>query len=319
MYGISKFSRLMSMCFLIAALTGCYTSPKQIVGRETADRMAGPAFMLRRQIEAGKFVYPTYERVHNRGGIVHLYIEGDDPNIVFDGMSSDLIGMQLASRDKAKNVVYLPRPCQFKPTNGSFSSYSKVPVEACDLKYLGKDRFAPEVIESYHAALDNIKKRWGFSGFRIYGHSGGGVIGALLAYERQDILSLVTVSAMLDHHYYTELAQQTYEGWKSYEHMSGSLNAADIAIHLQDLPQAHYYGLNNSEVPVQSLFIYLDKMGPTNCVQYEVIQENGFKRGWVDKWPDLLKDKPVCTGPRRDILREDHIVPPISPIFKPDL
>lgn len=316
MRGWSSFSKILILCILTLNLSGCYTFPKQTVGKEAAERLAGPAFMLRRQVEAGDFVYPVYERVHNRGGIAHLYIEGDDPNVVFDGMSEDLIGLHLASRDKAKNVIYIPRPCQFKPTNEMYSSYNKVPIKACDLKYLGTHRFAPEIIESFNIALDDIKKRWGFTGFRIYGHSGGGVIGALLAYERNDIVSLVTVSAMLEHHHYTEIAKNSYEGWRAYEYLTGSLNAADIAMHLGDLPQYHYYGMSNSEVPVQSLLVYIDKMGPTNCLQYQIIQENGFKRGWVDKWPDLLKDVPVCRGQKRDILREENIKSPISPIFQ---
>lgn len=279
-------------------LGGCFG--KQTIGKQAASRMAGPAFMIDRQLQAGDFKLTLYERIHDRGGMADLYIEGDDPTIAFDGMSDDLIGLHLASRDKAKNLIYITRPCQFAPETNQWDDPPE--DEACDLKYLGTHRFAPQVIESYHAALDNIKQRWGIQGFHIYGHSGGGVIGALLAAERRDILSLTTVSSMLDHTAYTTYRLQTGDSWNKHKPMAGSLNAADVAYRLPNLPQYHYIGGADAAMPPSALFGYLTKLGMTNCVQYKMIQENGYTAGWVDKWPDILKDKPTCRGPVQPVI-----------------
>ena len=295
------FSTLTLGLLTTLVLSGCF--PKQRLGQEAAQRMAGPAFMLDRQLQASDFVLTLYERVHDRGGIANIYIEGDDPEIAFDGMTEELIGLHLASRDKSKNVIYISRPCQFDVRGNKWSG-DTIEDQDCDMKYLRTHRFAPEVIQSYHVALDEIKRRWGISAFNIYGHSGGGAIGALLTHERSDILSLTTVSGMMDHVAYTDFREKTDQSWTSHKPLSGSLNAADVAFQIKNVPQYHYIGGSDKGMPPAALFGYLNNVGMTNCVHYKMIQENGYIAGWVEKWPELLRDKPVCRGKVQPVIFE---------------
>jgi uncharacterized protein YqeY len=46
---------------------------------------------------------------------------------------------------------------------------------------------------------------------------------------------------------------------------------------------------------------YLQAVGPSNCVQYKLIQEADHESGWVDKWPELLAIQPACAGPVQTI------------------
>lgn len=299
MMRVPFLSVILMMCSL--ALSGCFA--KQTIGEQAANRLANPAFMNKRTLEAGDFVLTLYERIHDRGGIADLYIGGDDPEIAYDGMSGSLIGLHLASRDKAKNVIFIARPCQFDVGANKWLSSYQDKDQSCDLKYLKTARFAPEVIASYNAALDELRARWGITGFNLYGHSGGGVIGALLASERHDILSLTTVSSMLDNVAYSAAKSKEGKGWyNQYQPLTDSLNAADIAAQLSALPQYHYIGGADEVVPPAALFGYLKNIGLTNCVHYTMIQENGYTAGWVDKWPDLLKDKPVCRGKLQPVI-----------------
>lgn len=294
------FFLLLTMMSLVT-LSGCYLA--QTIGENAANRLAAPAFMNKRVISAGAFDLTLYERIHDRGGPADVYIGGDDPEIVYDGMSNSFISLRLATRDKAKNVIFVSRPCQFDAGGNMWKASHKGEGQECDLKYLRRARFAPEVIASYNAVLDDLRDRWGISGFNLYGHSGGGVIAALVASQRHDILSLTTVASMLDHIAYSAYKSSTEEGWaEKYEPLTESLNAADIAVQLRNLPQYHYIGGADNGMPSVALFGYLNRMGLTNCVHYKMIQENGYTSGWVDKWTYLLQDKPVCRGPARPII-----------------
>ncbi len=54
------------------------------------------------------------------------------------------------------------------------------------------------MVNSIHKTLDQIKTRYNASGFNLIGYSGGGAIAALVAADRNDILSLRTVAGNLD-------------------------------------------------------------------------------------------------------------------------
>ena len=67
--------KLCLSALMALSLTGCSTFMES---REiTANRIAYPAFMLERQIPAGKFNLMAWERVNKKGQPAHIYIEGD--------------------------------------------------------------------------------------------------------------------------------------------------------------------------------------------------------------------------------------------------
>lgn len=266
---------------LLLVATACATKP--YLREEVSDRLSYPAFMVKRDLNTGAFDFRVAERMHTRHAPAHIYIEGDG----FDGkdlwMSEakdptprNPVALHLATRDLADNVAWIARPCQYT------SMYDR--ARACSDIYWKQRRFAPEVVEAYNQALDDIKKRYDIEGFHLIGFDGGGTIAALLAASRADVLSLRTVAGNLDTDIYARVhGMQLYGG-----------NPAKLAASLTNMPQAHWAGGQDKIVPPAVLESYLQALGDTTCVKYTFIQEAGHEEGWVDKWPGFLKDLPTC-------------------------
>lgn len=297
--------------FALTLITALSLSACNSARQETAARIAGPAFMVDRQLQAGDFTLTLFERIHDRGGVAQIYIEGDhiDTSLIrhldeknrFDATPSAPVALSLAAKDPAKNVIYIARPCQYSQRK---STWKATPNEGkkCDQKYTTTHRFAPEVIASYNAALDEIKLRWGVGAFNIYGHSGGGTIGALLASQRKDILSLTTIAGNLDHRIYSHYYNIPAEDQKflaqtdhpQFAPMTGSLNAADIAKSIKNVPQYHYIGGQDTIMPPATLHSFLRATETSRCIQHKIIPGNTHTTGWADSWASILKDKPKC-------------------------
>ena len=276
----------LTIALLLAAtpLTACGTSP---LPDEVAHRIASPAWMVERQVPAGRFTLTAYERMHTRHTFADIYIEGDGKawvnrnNPSKDPTPINPVALHLASKDDAENVAYLARPCQF-----TGSSDKEV---ACDSDYWTGRRFSQEVIDSYNTALDEIKQRYDITGFNLVGYSGGGAIASILAAQREDVLTLRTVAGNLDH--------RAHSAYHKVSYLQGSMNPTDFAGRLTAIPQVHFTGGQDDVVPPAILESYLQQVGPSNCIQYKLVQEAAHDKGWVDKWPELLGITPRCTGP----------------------
>ena len=284
-----KYLALIALILITAACT-----ETKNIKFEYAKRIAGPAFMIEREALAGNFVLTLFERVHAPGKPAHIYIEADDASSGLNPTPKEPIGLRLASIDKSPNVIYAARPCQY---GHEFKPFQVTPSRdrVCETKYSKTHRFAPEVLQSYMALLDSLKARYGFTSFRIIGHSGGGAIGALLAAERSDITSLTTISGLLDNDSYTRYLRD-YR-YAVTEDFNGSLNAASIARKIADLPQIHYRGGTDDITPPETLNTYLQASGnfhSNRCIKTVLIQDNGYMDGWANKWKALLKDIPSC-------------------------
>lgn len=286
----------------IALTTGACVATKS-ARQETANRIAAPAFMIDRQLQAGQFTLTLYERIHDRGGNAQIYIEGDSvddtddtANILKDtfNVASPInpLALRLAAHDKAQNVVYIARPCQYSNRQ---KVWKEVPGEneTCDPKYTAAERFTPEVISSYNAALDEIKQRWDIRKFDLYGHGGGGTIATLLASQRSDISSLTTVAANLDTVVYNDIMKQASP--RTFQPLSeATLNPRSIVRDIAHIPQYHYVGGADTQTPPALLHSFFAAMGSSKCARYKIIHENTHREGWVDKWPSILADKPKC-------------------------
>ncbi len=263
----------------ILALGGCIGTTYPYMRTETAQRIAAPAWMIKRDIAASPFLLRAYERIHDRGGIAHVYIEGEEnDSATGDVTPFNPVALHLASKDKAENVIYIARPCQY---TGMVS-----PTEKCESRYWKESSFSETVLNSYNKALDDIALRYGITGFDLIGYSGGGTIASLLAAQRADVNSLRTIAGILDHEAYTNAAQK--------EPLSDSLNPVSQAIVLGKMPQYHFIGGRDKEVPPMVLHSYLQSMPPSKCVQTMMIQEAEHNEGWVDKWPELLELPVTC-------------------------
>ena len=271
----------------ITTLSACGTVTD--IKQQSANHIARPAFMVDRTINAGQFGLQAWERMHQRGAPATLYIEGDSitdlskESIDKDGMfgfqssPQSPTGLGLSSRDKAENLAYLARPCQ----------YLKAPTKkGCDAKYWKENRFDPEVMEAYNLALDDIAARYDITNFHIVGFGGGANIAAVLAATRNDIKTLRTVAGDLNPRF--DLATRP----------TGLSSTAVLALNYTDklrtIPQHHFIGAADEVVTPGAYHSYRQALGLSDCINYSLVQDADHHRGWVEKGPSLLNVSPKC-------------------------
>lgn len=301
--------------FLLPLLTlitlGACTS--DMMTDDVADRIAGPAWMIEREIPAASYNLNAYERMHERAEPANVYIEGDSlawfTKLNLDADPKNPVALNLAAHDKAPNVAYLARPCQYTQRlneKGKPSTRSRNHIyeneSSCSHAEWQEDRFSPDVLTAYNAALDNIKAHYDITEFNLIGFSGGAAIAAILAAERSDVASLRTVAGIMDHAAFTAHHNSAP--------LTGSLNPIDYADKLKTIPQNHFVGGNDPIVPFSVLSSYLLAIDSSDCVQYNLVQEAEHQEGWVDKWPVLEKIALPCgtVQPQPSLNLESDIV-----------
>ncbi|MCL4677871.1 MAG: hypothetical protein KJ017_04655 [Alphaproteobacteria bacterium] len=267
---LSQTAKL-SLAAAIVLLTAACGTSRPLLKTETAKRIAAPAWMIGREIPAGDYQLTAYERIHKYNGTVNLYIEGNTPAPKYP------VGLHLASKDRAQNVIYLAQPCQY---SGLIKD-----DETCTLT--GEQAYGPQSLEAMNAALDEIANRYDVNGFHLIGYDGGAAIAANLAAQRKDILSLRTLAGILD--------TDAYNDANNLPRTNNPENPALRAQELADLPQYHFIGGQDTTVPPSVLHAYFQSLPPTRCVKYEMIQENEHVDGWVEKWPELLERPVTCS------------------------
>ena len=295
-------SRPVRICSALAVLfltTACGTS-RPLMTTENAKRIAAPAWMIGREIPAGSYMLTAFERIHKYNSTVNVYIEGNTPAPDYP------VGLHLASKDNADNVIYLAQPCQI---SGLIDGDRK-----CTLS--GENRYGPQAMAAFEDALDEIANRYDVRGFHLIGYDGGAAVAANLAASRKDILSLRTVAGILD--------TDAYNAAHSMPPTSNNQNPALKAGQLADMPQYHFIGGQDTTVPPSILHSYFQTVPPTNCVKYEMIQENEHVDGWVEKWPELLKRPVNCAPAARqdfnalDLVSQEEPVPGVIMPEKPE-
>lgn len=132
-----------------------------------------------------------------------------------------------------------------------------------------------------------MKARYDLNSFHLVGVDGGAQIAAFLAAERKDVVSLRTVAGNLNHIFVANAHESTP--------LKGSLNALNMAPRLAHVPQHHFIGGADSVITPGVYHSFRQAMGPSSCVQYSLVQDAGHRRGWVEKWPELLKIVPKCS------------------------
>jgi pimeloyl-ACP methyl ester carboxylesterase len=185
------------------------------------------------------------------------------------------LGLELAAIDPAPNLLYLARPCQYT----SFDIDRR-----CSAEYWTSKRFSEEVIAATNQAIDQFAKN--APGVRLVGYSGGAAVAVLVAARRHDVIDLRTIAGNLDHVVLNRLHDVTP--------LSGSLNAADVAPRLADLPQLHFVGDRDKIVPPQVTESYLSHLGDRRCTKIRTVANATHDDGWVDVWPASLRVKPTC-------------------------
>ena len=203
-----------------------------------------------------------------------VYIEGDGhiigPNnrVSTDPTPKKPVAWELAQKDTAPAIFYLARLGQFNPQF----------ADAHYNKYWADSRFAPEIIQAMNAAVTKAKDRARSRKLHLVGFSGGGAVACLIAAERDDVTSLVTVAGLLDHQYWTEK--------NGYKPISGSLNPARVAHSIAHIPQIHLYGRQDRVIAPTVSAHFMQQASFVNARKMGV--DAGHNDGWVKAWPGLL-------------------------------
>ena len=266
---------------LLAALallvSGCASGPEG--RRRAADDSAAAAGFERHTFDGGYFVLTGYLRLRpsvvNAAAPLSVYIEGDGfawasrHQVSSDPTPKEPVSLRLAERDLGPRVLYLGRPCQY--TNPET-------WRGCDARYWSSHRFAPETVAATMAAIDQGKRLAGASVIELIGYSGGGVMAALVAARRDDVLRLVTVAAPLDH-----------DAWTRHHQVSplfGSLSPMAELPRLAAIPQRHIVGAEDAIVPALVAQSYLNQL-QSAVATLEMAPGADHQCCWVERWPGL--------------------------------
>jgi len=210
-----------------------------------------------------------------RDKTANIYIEGDGLSWITSHIPSNNptpvnpVALKLALQDKNQCTIYMARPCQYINTHN------------CKTEIWANKRFSMEVIKSYNEALNNIRKRYKITSYKLFGYSGGGAIATILAAKRDDISNLITISGNLDTDYWTKL-----------HHISplkGSLNPANFSKELSKVKQLHLIGGKDNIVPFTVFKSFLNKFEDKKNIEFKLFKKFNHNCCWVKNWTKILK------------------------------
>jgi pimeloyl-ACP methyl ester carboxylesterase len=191
----------------------------------------------------------------------------DDPTPV------DPVALRLAAADRSDAaVVYLGRPCQYRPASAPL----------CSARFWTTERFADAVVDAMDRRLDAlVPEQSEGRHLALVGYSGGGVVAALLAARRDDVALLVTLAAPLDVEHWTRTTRTSP--------LAGSLTPMDAVEALAHTPQLHFVGELDRVVPreaTERLVARLPSGAPARVVVVQGIDHGG----WPARWTALVRD-----------------------------
>jgi pimeloyl-ACP methyl ester carboxylesterase len=203
--------------------------------------------------------------------ILTVYIEGDGApwptpwQVPRDPTPMRPVSMALAAGDAAPAVAYLGRPCQYLDADS---------LAACDSDYWSGRRYGLEVVVAIDQAITQLKDSSGARRIVLVGHSGGGVVAALLAGRRGDVDRLITVAA--------PLALGAWAAWHRISAFEGSLDPFEATGALP--PAVHFVGAGDRTVPPDIVMEYVQARGG----RLETVAGFDHECCWARDWPVLL-------------------------------
>lgn len=267
--------------FMTGFLGGCTTisSPST---QQTLTQAQQSGFNLQRY-QTKTFLLTSYQRLSPTPTTIHLYIEGDGNSWKTRYQLSDNptpkqpLALTLALEDPHTDVIYLARPCQYTPLELD---------KNCTPKYWSSHRYAIEVIESTNEVLNNIKTKYRNKDFVLIGFSGGGAVAALVATQRKDIQSLITVAGDLNH-----VALNQYHHTTP---LHGSLNPSMHTDKIKNLPQHHLSGNKDKIVPPWLSEQFAQKVNNPACIKVTTLKNVDHHRGWREHWREIINLRLEC-------------------------
>lgn len=274
---VSACGRASDLAVLIVAagiLAGCGGLADPAVRQQTARDIAAPARLQPLTIP-GPLPLQAYLRQQDPLQPLTVYIEGDGlawlsrTRPSSDPTPRNPLGLRLAALDPSVNVGWLARPCMYGGR-----------AACADDSLWTEARFSEAAVQAAMRGLDTLLKPG--QKLHLVGYSGGGAIAALVAARRSDVLSLRTVAGNLDIALQAEIHKVSP--------LTGSLNPADVAGRLVDIPQIHFSGSQDKVVPftVPTMFM-MKRRQDWLCSRLVMVPEADHENGWVEAWPRLVR------------------------------
>ncbi len=232
--------------------------------------------IVQKDIQTSQFNLFSLQNMQNNCESIKIFVEGDGlswtsrKTISSNPTPINPIGLKLMLSDNSSCKIYLARPCQYINSN------------ICEDKYWTSHRFNEKVIQSYDEVLNNLKKDFPNSKFDLIGYSGGGAIVTLIATKRDDINSITTIVGNLDIDEWTKIQKITP--------LDGSLNPANFSKKLENIKQHHLIGSNDTVVPKEVFFSYLNKFEDKSNIFYS-FHEATHSCCWEDVYMKFLNSK----------------------------
>lgn len=264
---------------LLALLGACVMSPPQRFQQaRTEARSAGLDY---RAVPAGGFKLAAFYRLNDAQAPVRVYIEGDGHawatriRPATDPTPINPVALKLAARDPGPNVIYLGRPCQYLGVGTN---------PRCTRSQWTSARFSDAVVTTENRAITALvgERR----GIELVGFSGGAAIAALVAARRDDVISLRTVAGNLDTGAFVALHHDSP--------MKGSLDPATVAKKLANTPQRLFIGSHDRIVPMAIARAWIRDSGSDRCIAVISVEGPSHDKGWVRRWPRLLRQPVHC-------------------------
>jgi hypothetical protein len=266
---------------ILLMVGGCTATPAE--RGSAAEVIALQGGLARSTVRSQGFVLTTWSRIAAPADDVHVYIEGDgyawetstDPSS--DPTPLNPLALRLAAADDAHNVLYLARPCQFRPAGTR---------DSCQTSFWTTHRFAESVVVSLNDAIDRTLAPSPRRRLTLIGYSGGGGIAVLLAARRTDVAAVVSIAGNIAHGVWT-----SHHGVTP---LRGSLDPIDSAARLATVPQLHLVGANDKIMPRLVADTFARRSPPDSCIRVVSMSDASHDKGWLENWPALLTRIPTC-------------------------
>ena len=254
------------LIFLLILLTSCSQS-------STNKRKA-----LINDLNLNKFNKNTYsvnffnifslEKITNNKRLV-IYIEGDGFSwvdrftISSDPTPTDPVAFKLALMDKNENVIYLARPCQYEWS------------DTCNKEIWTISQYSSVVLKSYNEIISHLSKT--YKEIHLVGYSGGAGIAMYLgSTNNSSIKSIRTIAGNINHNELSKILEIS--------RLRKSINFYTIEKKITEIPQIHYYGLEDKTVPNLLQTSYKKRNSNNNCVKIKAVGNASHGKGWLNYW-----------------------------------
>jgi dienelactone hydrolase len=266
---------IISLC-----LSACsYTSP--ITRQFDADQLAISKEWQREELNTTPFKLVSYLPTKiTSNDVLTVYIEGDgfawqnSRRPSSDPTPHNPVALKLALKHPNDAAAYLARPCQYHADRDKTALCHKI--------YWTNKRYAPEVIKASEQALTQLKERFNASKLILVGYSGGGAVAALLATQRDDVVKLITVAGNLNHQAWTEL--------HNLSPLTGSLSPTDYLDKLQTIPQIHFVGEDDKNIPPKLSQEFIATYDSAELANVIMVPEQSHSCCWQEVWPGLISN-----------------------------